>query len=764
MKTIHTSWKAASSDRDDWYNMIGTPVVFVRITSPFKTIRLSNEKLKLHETEGWAEYDDRFLQDISAIDHTLNIMRGFAGATGQMGQTTITVRRNAQDGHVFTDLHDITNFDNAIVEIWFCPKETNFWDEAAYTVKLYRGIVTNIIEKPDIIQFTVNEFSTSKHKKIPMRIDEFNEEKSLGWTVPNESVAKVVPICFGNRIFRAYHCDTTDNGTRYYFVAFHYIDERTSPRVNLLYWEPDSKRYKTVDSDKYTEISKLAGDLYVVRFDIEDLAIYEEMANYLSPTSVLTSYASGIPLMIDIAKVHDGVKTTRSDAGYSNKDYYTLNTWVSAFQMTFKKNQFDLRGNFDLYVIADFSYKNVGALKRWETRFHWLSTYYATQDQSMYDDDGSGPPSYYYVATIPEEKLNQGYDPNETSDAATLIKKNVSPDDLNDSNWIYCQMKALTNPISSVPVYVFEVFMKQVMLSLPRDFYIRDDFGNNTFEDAVTYVFNNFLNIASTDIVFENMQTDYDLTGQINEEVESFDFFAQLANEFGIIFFEDAEGKERFIDIAPIDNVYEITDSDVAADPTTKLAKMEKYRTELDVYSAFFVNYAVNYATGEYEASKYVTKDNNNIVLIDPTTLTDLCQDAFDNYATEKRLVVSLDYVTDIGTAERILAKLVQWYSRKRIIIEFESTSRVIDLEVGDQIRVNTTFFSSSNNFLIVSTTVSPLTGNMVFRLLETPWESSGLIRTLSELEHINEAYAVIKVMPLEEAEHVNETATHTLV
>lgn len=768
MITIPSAWKVGAN-RDNWYNNQGTPIWFIRIVAYETTLRISNEKLTLHETDvGWAQYDNRFFDSLNKITMALNFLKGKAGATGQMGQTDLKIANGIVDGVCFKDEYNMDEFINAEVDIWYAPKEASPpYEQGVNVMRVYKGIVTNAKENPKTVTLTINENSNTKHKKVPLRYDEFNVAHSTGWTIPEENIAKVMPISFGEGIFKAYHCDTTDNGTRYYFIGYTYKDIRTSFRTVLYYWEPNEKRYKVIDSAKWTELSYLGGDLKLIRFDVSQLAIYSEMANYLIP-SVYVYMHNGLPLALNGDKLADKKKATTSDASNTRaRDVsggFSIGVWESVYNLTFKKTQFDLRGNFDLYIVADVSYENSGAVKRWETRFTWDGNT-VTQDHTMYDDDGGAPP-HYYCAWIPEEWLNEGYNPNETPASAGLLKKNVSPNDLNALNHILCQLKPLTNPITINEAYTYEASLMQVMLSLPKDMYVKDGFLNNNPQSLIEFIFNQCLNIPSTDIVFDNFIEDHKVDGQIFEEIDSYELFAKIANELGFIFYEDQDSKERFIDIAPGDSVYEITDSDIVR-AKDKSLMINKCRTSQDVFSAFFVDYCKQYATGDYQASKYVTKDAHNLGHIDSTLMQQLCQDAHDYYRSEKRLTVKLDYIRDSNTAETILAKLVQFYSRKRVIVAFIATPRIIDLELGDQVRINTSFYSSSQNFYIAGKDIDPKTGLIEYIAFETPWDSSGLVRDMESLERINESSEVWKLVDsaaCQDQEAINETEEHGLI
>ena len=764
MRTIPASWQTGSS-RDEWYNNRGTPLLFVRIqklTGGY--LRLSN-KQTLFTEEGGVKYlyDSKYYKSLSTIETALNFMQGWAGAIGQMGQTSIIINNGEIGGTKFTDLYDLDDLINAKVDIYFVPEESGDIS-ISNSLKQYKGVITNYKMTSATLTLQINDYSNIDHKNIPMRYDEFNEVQSLGWSVPNQNKGRVMPICFGEGIFKAPHCDTTDNGTRYYWISYDYKNSRISYRTVLYYWEADEKRFKVVDTALWTEYDRLGTDLQVIRFDVTDLAIYNEMANYLIPDSISYVYYSGYPSAVDKDKLADKAKAITGDASYTNQWLLTQGQWKSVYQLKFLKSQFDLRGNFDLYVVADIAYLTGSQAKRWETRFSCYllgGLLYATQDQAMYDDDGGTPP-YFYCAWIPNEWINEGYNPNETVLNAGLIKKNLKPDDLSDILWLSIQHKALTNPITSTPVYTFEVSLMQVMLSLPREFYVKDNFSNNIIDDAINELFTTHLNISSDNIVYENFNSEYKIDGQIYEEIDSYDLFSKLANEFGIIFYEDEDGKERFIDITPIDPVYEITDNDVIMGSNGQLA-LSVERTAKEVFSSFYVDYRKNLATGDYEASKYVTKDNHNLVHIDAINMKLLCYNAYQDYNTEKRMSVKLDFVRDGETAERILGKLVQFYSKKRKVVRFRSSLRIIDLEKGDQLTVNTSVFSSIYNYYVVGKTINYEAKTIEWTLLESPWVGAGVSKVISDEEAINEATYFHTGIMVDEEEAINENVVHHL-
>jgi hypothetical protein len=213
---------------------------------------------------------------------------------------------------------------------------------------------------------------------------------------------------------------------------------------------------------------------------------------------------------------------------------------------------------------------------------------------------------------------------------------------------------------------------------------------------------------------------DYLVEGQIYEEHESYDLFSALANQFGIIFYEDDTGRERFINVAPISPMLSITDDDILLSGESPF--IEITRTDKDVFSSFYVDYQKFIPENDYERSAYVTPDNHNLIHVDAPMLQQLCHSALVTYNTEKRLTVKLDYVCDGETAERILAKLVQMYSSKKYVIRMQTSWRLCDLEIGDQVRLQMSAFSSERNFYVAGITADAETMIVDLTLFESPW------------------------------------------
>jgi hypothetical protein len=288
------------------------------------------------------------------------------------------------------------------------------------------------------------------------------------------------------------------------------------------------------------------------------------------------------------------------------------------------------------------------------------------------------------------------------------------------------------------------------------EYYVYGDWDQRTMSAVIDCLFGpHLLNLDSSLIVKENFLTDYKIDAQINERIDSYELISGICEELGFLFYEDELGRERFIDLVPLDYKYEITHNDILFKDKDLLAEVTK--AENPVYSEFRVEYKKHIVTGEYETNRYVTKDFENLDHVDPAALQDLCLAAY-NEGVRKNMVVQLKYVRDDETAEQILAKLVQFYTRKFKVINYATTLRLLDLEIGDQVRFNVDeYYETSYNYYIMRKRTNYLNNLMEFTLLETPWEQAGLKPVRSEETEIGEKVIAARSIRIDEDINIGE-------
>jgi len=438
MKTLPTQWRLGKTSRDFWYNNRGTPIILVRIQRlGGGYIRLSNAEITYKEENGIKyNYSADYFTGISEIGMSLDLLGGYPGATGQLGQCTISINDGELDGLRFTEIYELDQFINATVDVFLTFNEVTLED--ANSIQIYKGVITNYLRDGIFITLSVNDFSTTKHKNIPSRVDEFKEKHSSGWTVPDNNVGKVIPICFGTGMYRAYLVDIVEGTPRYYHVAYHYKDTRITPKASLFYYDPQLRRFIDVPVLWYEEVSYLSGDLYLIRFDINDFAeIAAEMHHYISCHKVDVSYSdTGYPKVIYEAKLYDRKKIDTTYAA-SNNEWMFSSSYSGAFGAWFHKNLFEDKGNFDLYVHFEASYPTgaEGNPNEWTGQFH--SGWFDLEPEFLVKDEWDAVNSHAYNSFIPLEYLPEGYAP---SSEPLLLQKNMKMSDI-ITNFPYCSLR-----------------------------------------------------------------------------------------------------------------------------------------------------------------------------------------------------------------------------------------------------------------------------------------------------------------------------------
>ncbi len=114
-----------------------------------------------------------------------------------------------------------------------------------------------------------------------------------------------------------------------------------------------------------------------------------------------------------------------------------------------------------------------------------------------------------------------------------------------------------------------------------------------------------------------------------------------------------------------------------------------------DVKNDFVVKYKKNYATGDYGAVLTCNKDAETL---DETILTALgttgaalvalCDTCYDRILAVNTMEVEAWAIRDEATATALMQHLVQWFTKRRYIIEFTAGISAMEKEPGDFINV----------------------------------------------------------------------------
>lgn len=170
-------------------------------------------------------------------------------------------------------------------------------------------------------------------------------------------------------------------------------------------------------------------------------------------------------------------------------------------------------------------------------------------------------------------------------------------------------------------------------------------------------------------------------------------------------------------------------DSVSSADAWTKCLKTEgreffdiRLTSLINIFTSFKLNYFYNYGKQNYEKSFYVDKNSyTSGGTVISTTEKTLCESAETNYRIKNNFEYSSDWIYDLTTAEYLLQKLVNWFTKQRMIVTWttplsDGSIDYIKYELGDQVvltnsRILPTGISGVKCFMIMSKTMAMVPG-----------------------------------------------------
>ena len=139
---------------------------------------------------------------------------------------------------------------------------------------------------------------------------------------------------------------------------------------------------------------------------------------------------------------------------------------------------------------------------------------------------------------------------------------------------------------------------------------------------------------------------------------------------------------------------------------------------EETVYSQFFVYYDRDYAAGETRGLGG-RENYRNLASTSPTgstsdqgpLLVPFCQFARDTLKSTRALEVFADFITDPGTANRLMEHLVRYHTYRKVLATFTTWINRIDLEIGDFIFLDHELlpdFASGARYEIIEKSIQP--------------------------------------------------------
>jgi hypothetical protein len=225
---------------------------------------------------------------------------------------------------------------------------------------------------------------------------------------------------------------------------------------------------------------------------------------------------------------------------------------------------------------------------------------------------------------------------------------------------------------------------------------------------------------------------------------------ARICFEFGLKLDLTPMGTYRLISLDDATPVFAITDDDIAIDDSTGRPLVDVSATPNEkIYNDFFLTYRNNYASNQTEKEVYISDIDDDGVIQEnfavsantgaprATTYTGYLADSRARYGARRPFTTKLQFIRDVGTAERCVKKLADWWAFRMCTVRLELLKNLntLALQKGDIVTVTndqlTPARSGFTHFLIdrigypgVGLTSGP---NLVFELLEVPNDATGI-------------------------------------
>jgi len=205
-------------------------------------------------------------------------------------------------------------------------------------------------------------------------------------------------------------------------------------------------------------------------------------------------------------------------------------------------------------------------------------------------------------------------------------------------------------------------------------------------------IITDIINYTAFDTV-RNERGSWALAGGITESKSCYDIIKIICKEFGIFHLIDYNNKHKLVcirDSSPSTAIDETVMRIVGNNTTFRVNKAQMK----DVYTEFFIHYRKHPATGEYEKIHFVkTPDVENyepnftsIYGDDGQIYWEKCRDAYKKYGSHlNRFEINCDWIKDGETAEDLLKWFVDWFTVRKLEVQFDTFLNALDLEIGDQ-------------------------------------------------------------------------------
>jgi len=213
------------------------------------------------------------------------------------------------------------------------------------------------------------------------------------------------------------------------------------------------------------------------------------------------------------------------------------------------------------------------------------------------------------------------------------------------------------------------------------------------------------------------------LAGNVDSQDNSLDVIKGLCRELCIGYFCDYQNKESVIALKKQTAVKTIDRETICE------GKIAIKFSDLDlVYNKFYIHYKKN-NNDTYDSTKFLTAADHNLISNDragtPDTYTGLCADSQTKYNTTKKFEIKCNWIRDDATADLLCRWLAEWFCYRHFIPEFSAGLDHIELEMGDQIKLNHTLLptgvSDDDSFMIWDIDFDMGNDNIGYKLIQIP-------------------------------------------
>lgn len=762
MLTIPTAWKRGSADRDVWYNNRGTPMYFIRITPEDRAqIRLAT-KTTMFQEEGGTErlYESDYLQGVPSISQKVNMGDDTVGAVGEMGTTTLTINNGKVGSYNFLEHHSLELDDlvNAIVDMWIC-----FWEvenvQPGYhpstdrfgittSLKMYTGRIANYSYHGAEIVLTIEDWAVIHDREMPLTLTDLKNKYGAAMTILDKMTNAVVPLCFGKGWFVIQPACNADGSTIQYELILGWPITSAITNEHMGYWDAQSNQYVIFGSPYYT-ISYNAARYYSAATMklLYDLHPDFKQWKIISPKSIteLMPRANSVEKAwidgsVNTENFIDNITSNKMFAYVLVGDLTPYYTWVPCWTLNFDKEEFPEDEPFNLYMITDVTFHGTTATGNFSLRFApsigtWLLPQLSDTASTILTGAEIKIASRYWANCFQEAFQDAKY--NRTHNPLVLLMEQDEVGDTIPDNGFSIDIEGRNDAgvATGFSMAGHEAAIFLVHLMPQTKMAIHGTYPTGTIQDAINLVIDYFADLDSSIYVsYINFLQNYVFGGEVQELTTIYDFFCEIAKQCGLMFVETAEGKWKFIDLYggsrtlyPLD--YTVTDDDILMDDTgVEIISFSKLQRE--VYNAFDLQWDKNHANGEFDKTTYLSASDHNLTVLTAAEIDQMkqwCNEAATKYGAKKKLRLTCEFIghdTAIcqQTSEEYLFRAVEWFTHKPTIVNFTTSLRMIDLEVGDSIAFGLDLYTSTHDFIVISKKIDNTGRTIEFECIETRW------------------------------------------